>query len=247
MGWVGLMCVCEEMEDVYSMSNPQQREDALRALNEAKHALENSPELKARAREELVKTVDKLRDDDWTVAETRAGFRLRILPPKNGGDKLVAGIEYSNGDVKEFQQTEEGRKLLCTELMRMEAGSRAREHIEVANELCEKMKEAAKINDHKTVTELGVDVIGELEAAKTAGKQSMPKIDLFNQFDTDEEEQYYPMQEFKYPNGGIRVLEAGMFKPQDRASQCLREERLLEKATHLEEDVCLRGCDSCGS
>ena len=77
----------------------------------------------------------------------------------------------------------------------------------------------------------------------------MPTIDLFNQFDTDEEEQYYPLKEFKYPNGGIRLLEAGMYKPQDRASQCFREERLLEKATYetVAEDVCVRGCESCGS
>lgn len=242
---------CGDGETVYAFSDPEQREEALKAIEEAQTALKNSPELQARAREELARTVDKMQSDDWSVDQTRAGFRLRMLPPKTQGGKLVAGIELSNGEMKEFEQTEEGKKSLWQELMRLEAGSRALDHIDAAKELCERMKEAAKINDQDKVVQIGVEVLGELEASKVAGEQTMPDVNLFDADSDDEEEKYFPKEEFVYPDGGMRVLEAGMYKPQVWANKNLRETRLLQQAKNdaMEGEACPigQGCERCGS
>ena len=64
--------------------------------------------------------MEQLRDDEWTVQESRSGFRLRILPPKNEGGKMMAGVELASGEVRTFEQTEEGKRSLWKELLRLE-------------------------------------------------------------------------------------------------------------------------------
>lgn len=194
---------------------------------------------------------------------------VRAYPQTDAGralfwrDVKAMGVSIKSDDP-------DAQRALLQQMVMMEAA----ENKTAPGDISKKLKE---LNDEVKKLELSdADLAATLPQPKSlqpplhapSREDALANIDLFNALDDSDDEKeggvnaqvYKALLEFKYPGGGIRFIEAGMYRPSDHASKVEREKRLLEKAvedgkteeeTTAQADACRRdnpeACLNCGA
>lgn len=217
--------------------------------------------------------------------EDESPVTIGLCPGLLDGDPPQLQMQHPDGSVRAYPQTDVGRALFWSDvkalgvsiksddpdaqraLLQQMVMMEAAEKNNAPSDVSKKLKE---LNDEVKKLELSdAEIAASLPQPKTlqpplyspSREDALANIDLFNALDDDDDEKVYKeLLEFKYPGGGIRCIEAGMYRPSDHASKVEREKRLLEKAiadgkseeeTTAQADACRRdnpeACLNCGA